>query len=65
MLFRSLPAASRGPRRIRLAEDEADRRRVVGAVYLLNIFLVPALVGLLAFLWAFRRSRAEKAGRAV
>lgn len=60
-----LPAVSRSPRRIRLPEDEDARRRVVGAVYFLNILLVPALAGLFALLRAVRRSRAEKAGRAA
>lgn len=60
-----LPSAARSHRRLRLPEEDGVRRRAVGAVYVLNILLVPALAGLAAFLRAVRRSRREREGRAA
>lgn len=60
-----LPSAARGPRRLRLPEEEEVRRRAVGAAYAVNILVVPALVGLAAFLRAARRTRREREGRAA
>ncbi len=60
-----LPAAARNPRRLRLPEGDAERRRAVGFTYVLNILLVPALAGLAALLRTARRTRAERAGRAT
>lgn len=59
-----LPAAARNPRRLRLPEGDAERRRAVVFVYVLNILAVPALAGLAALLRSARRTRAERAGRA-
>ena len=58
-----LPAGPRAARRLRPIEGSDRRRLVVGSVYILNILLVPALVGLYALLHAARRRKAENASR--
>lgn len=60
-----LPSAGAAPRRLRLPEEDALRRRTVFAVYVFNILVVPSLAGLAALLRSARRSRREREGRAA